>query len=205
MACRRLRTPRVSKSRLMREAAAGRPESYFHATRLTDPSTLEQFKTKSNGRLAARPDPGRSRGLGRRPLSSRRDSQVASSGTNRRAGRVSASGRRRSCAAVDRATVLAFRKRSEGRVELILCGSAVSQMKDLLAERNPLCRSKHAGNGPTCTAASRRREIASKLRRSTRDRGLRHFRWDAVLIERPVPQFNQCAAFHGGTSRPMRR
>ena len=129
---------RVGKTRLLREAARGRPSIYFQATRVTEPLNLEQFKEAVSAlagpspildgigtweaslhflaALAATDYPGLVVVMDEFPYIAQKDQALPSviqrfwdSGAPRR-----------------------------GNLKLVLCGSAIAQMQELLAERCPL-------------------------------------------------------------------
>ncbi|MHB2264800.1 ATP-binding protein [Aliihoeflea sp. PC F10.4] len=128
---------RIGKSRLLRQAASGRAEIYFQATRVSSVLNMEQFK-REIGRLvgtshilasidswegifhfmagAAKESPGMVVTIDEFPYLVDQDPALPSviqrfwdSGAGR-----------------------------HGNLKLVLCGSAVAQMEELLAEKNPL-------------------------------------------------------------------
>ncbi|MEY9102011.1 AAA+ ATPase superfamily predicted ATPase [Sinorhizobium fredii] len=128
---------RIGKSRLLREAALGLPEIYFQATQSVSAINMEQIKIEIANVLdaspildgintweavfhyladAARVKPGLILTLDEFPYLVSNDESLPSV-----LQRFWDSG-----------------KPQEGNLKLVLCGSAISQMEDLLAERNPL-------------------------------------------------------------------
>lgn len=128
---------RIGKSRLLREAAAGRPEIYFQATRAIPPINLAQFKVEV------------AKVLGSSPVLDALSSfegvlHFVSEAASKDQGLI---------LTIDEFPYLVDNDASlpsilqrfwdsgmahRGNLKIVLCGSAIAQMEELLAERNPL-------------------------------------------------------------------
>ncbi len=129
---------RIGKSTLLREAARGRAEVYYQATKLDSAISLGQFQEQITNALGADP---------------RADGIADWLGTFRFLVRVAEARSPGLVVTLDEFPYLVEADPalpsviqqfwdsgypSRGNLKLVLCGSAVAQMQDLLAERNPL-------------------------------------------------------------------
>lgn len=128
---------RIGKSRLLRQAASGRSEVYFQATRVSTVLNLEQFKAEV------------ARALGPSPVLSAIDGwegvlHYLADAAKSRPGLVVTIDEFPYLVDQDAALPSIIQRfwdsgaARHGRLKIVLCGSAIAQMEDLLAERNPL-------------------------------------------------------------------
>ncbi|WP_367226883.1 ATP-binding protein [Mesorhizobium sp.] len=129
---------RVGKSRLLREAVDGTNEIYFQATRVSSTLNLEAFKAET------------ARVLGSDPVIQSIESwegilhYVANAAENSRKGLAVIIDEFPFVIDQDSSLPSVIQKfwdsgaPRKGSLKLILCGSAIAQMEELLAERNPL-------------------------------------------------------------------
>jgi len=128
---------RIGKSRFLREAAKNRPEIYFQATRVSSLLNLEQFKSDVGKAIGSKPQ-----------LEALSSWEGVLHYVAERAGEHPGL-----IVTIDEFPYLLDNEPAlpsivqkfwdsgalaDGAMKLILCGSAISQMEDLLAERNPL-------------------------------------------------------------------
>lgn len=129
---------RIGKSRLLREAVHGTNEIYFQATRVSSILNLEAFKAET------------ARVLGSDPLLQAIESWE---GVLHYVAGAAGSGRRGLAVIIDEFPYIVDQERAlpsilqkfwdggaarKGNLKLVICGSAIAQMEELLAERNPL-------------------------------------------------------------------
>ncbi|MDX8508600.1 ATP-binding protein [Mesorhizobium captivum] len=128
---------RIGKSRLLRQAAVGRNEIYFQATRVSTVLNMEQFKLEV------------ARVLGPSPVLASLDSwegifHFVAEAAKAKPGTVVTIDEFPYLVDQDSALPSVIQRfwdsgaARAGNLKIILCGSAVAQMEDLLAEKNPL-------------------------------------------------------------------
>lgn len=128
---------RIGKSRLLRHAAAGRNEIYFQATRVSSVLNMEQFKLEV------------ARVLGSSPVLASIDGwegvfHFVADAAKAKPGTVITIDEFPYLVEQDSALPSVIQRfwdagaARAGNLKIILCGSAVAQMEDLLAEKNPL-------------------------------------------------------------------
>ncbi|MDX8462417.1 AAA family ATPase [Mesorhizobium humile] len=128
---------RIGKSRLLRQAAVGRNEIYFQATRVSSVLNMEQFKLEV------------ARVLGPSPVLASLDNwesifHFVAEAAKAKPGTVVTIDEVLYLVDQDSALLSVLQRfwdsgaARAGNLKIILCGSAVAQMEDLLAETNPL-------------------------------------------------------------------
>ena len=128
---------RIGKSRLLRQAAVGRNEIYFQATRVSSILNMEQFKLEV------------ARVLGSSPVLASIDSwegvlHFVADAAKTKPGTIITIDEFPYLVDQDSALPSVMQRfwdsgaARAGNLKIILCGSAVAQMEDLLAEKNPL-------------------------------------------------------------------